>query len=401
MNSLRFRWLTLLTCCVLTCGLIQANPTLAQQPPEGMSDQDLAAYLSQRRIKPQTEEFKKATEALREHLRKMRELIVLYNVTDDATQAREIRQTYLEEIQPGNELHHAMISAAVKEFQSNPAENPLIGEMLVRLIERKIDVDRFEGLLEAELALVGTEFETEDLARQITMTSIALNEYDKTEKFVAPLVQDPVQGPRFKNIQDDLRKFRENWERELELREQDAAGEPLPMVRILTTKGAMDVELFENQAPQTVANFIHLVERGYYNGLNFHRVVEHFAAQGGCPNGDGSGDDGYTIYGENDNPDSRSFFRGTLGMALAGTDTDSAGTQFFITFLPTPELHEQGFTGFGRVVEGLEVLGNLNKIDPDAEGDKKEEQKGLMPDEIIEITVLRKREHEYVPTKVK
>lgn len=401
MNSLRFRWLTLLTCCVLTCGLIQANPTLAQQPPEGMSDQDLAAYLSQRRIKPQTEEFKKATEALREHLRKMRELIVRYNVTDDTTQAREIRRTYLEEIQPGNELHHAMISAAVKEFQSNPAENPLIGEMLVRLIERKIDVDRFEGLLEAELALVGTEFETEDLARQITMTSIALNEYDKTEKFVAPLVQDPVQGPRFKNIQDDLRKFRENWERELELREQDAAGEPLPMVRILTTKGAMDVELFENQAPQTVANFIHLVERGYYDGLNFHRVVEHFAAQGGCPNGDGSGDDGYTIYGENDNPDSRSFFRGTLGMALAGTDTDSAGTQFFITFLPTPELHEQGFTGFGRVVEGLEVLGNLNKIDPDAEGDKKEEQKGLMPDEIIEITVLRKREHEYVPTKVK
>lgn len=401
MNSLRFRWLTLLTCCVLTCGLIQANPTLAQQPPEGMSDQDLAAYLSQRRIKPQTEEFKKATEALREHLRKMRELIVRYNVTDDTTQAREIRRTYLEEIQPGNELHHAMISAAVKEFQSNPAENPLIGEMLVRLIERKIDVDRFEGLLEAELALVGTEFETEDLARQITMTSIALNEYDKTEEFVAPLVQDPVQGPRFKNIRDDLRKFRENWERELELREQDAAGEPLPMVRILTTKGAMDVELFENQAPQTVANFIHLVERGYYDGLNFHRVVEHFAAQGGCPNGDGSGDDGYTIYGENDNPDSRNFFRGTLGMALAGTDTDSAGTQFFITFLPTPELHEQGFTGFGRVVEGLEVLGNLNKIDPDAEGDKKEEQKGLMPDEIIEITVLRKREHEYVPTKVK
>lgn len=127
--------------------------------------------------------------------------------------------------------------------------------------------------------------------------------------------------------------------------------------------GQVKIELFEKEAPGTVANFEKLIKEGFYNGLNFHRVIPGFVAQGGCPEGRGTGGPGYTIKCETQgNPHKHD--RGSLSMAHAGKDT--GGSQFFIVFEPQPHLNGV-HTVFGKVVEGME---NVDQI---KQGDKMKE----------------------------
>src|SRR5262249_15222542 len=147
--------------------------------------------------------------------------------------------------------------------------------------------------------------------------------------------------------------------------------------KLQTTRGDIVVELFENEAPNTVANFISLVTKGLYDGTQFHRVLPGFMAQGGDPlskdaaankENIGKGGPGYTIPDEFQSPNHRDHFRGTLSMAHT-QQPNSAGSQFFITFAPTPTLNG-AYTAFGRVVEGLDVLAKLQRIDPDREHER-------------------------------
>jgi len=124
--------------------------------------------------------------------------------------------------------------------------------------------------------------------------------------------------------------------------------------KIITEKGEMQVEFFDQDAPKTVANFIKLAKSGFYDGLTFHRVIPDFVIQGGCPDGTGAGGPGYTIpcelTGGNQYHD-----RGVLSMAHAGRDT--GGSQFFICHSRTNTAHlDRHHTCFGKVVEGLEVI---------------------------------------------
>jgi peptidyl-prolyl cis-trans isomerase B (cyclophilin B) len=126
---------------------------------------------------------------------------------------------------------------------------------------------------------------------------------------------------------------------------------------IETEKGNIVLELFEKDAPKTVANFEKLIKQGFYDGLTFHRVIPNFVIQGGCPKGNGTGGPGYTIKCETKgNP--RKHGKGALSMAHAGKDT--GGSQFFITHSPQPHLDEI-HTVFGQVIEGMDVV---NKIKP-------------------------------------
>ena len=113
-----------------------------------------------------------------------------------------------------------------------------------------------------------------------------------------------------------------------------------------TARGPIRVELFADKAPLTVANFVNLVRRGYYDGLNFHRVIADFMIQGGCPNGDGRGGPGYRFEDEC-RSDLRHDRPGILSMANAGPGTN--GSQFFITHVATPWLDGK-HTVFGAVL---------------------------------------------------
>jgi cyclophilin family peptidyl-prolyl cis-trans isomerase/HEAT repeat protein len=130
-----------------------------------------------------------------------------------------------------------------------------------------------------------------------------------------------------------------------------------PHAFIETAKGTIEFEFTVLDAPQTVQNFIALARRGYFNGLQVHRVVPNFVVQDGDPRGDGSGGPGYTIRDElNDRP----FVRGTVGMALSGPDT--GGSQFFIMHSPAPHLDAK-YTVFGKVVSGMDVVDKIAPMD--------------------------------------
>ena len=129
---------------------------------------------------------------------------------------------------------------------------------------------------------------------------------------------------------------------------------------IVTDKGPLRIDLFESEAPVTVNNFVFLALNHYYDGVVFHRVLEDFMAQTGDPTGTGTGGPGYQFANET-SPDVKHDKRGVVSMANAGPDTN--GSQFFITFGPTPQL-DGGYNVFGQVVEGDAVLDDITRIDP-------------------------------------
>jgi len=148
----------------------------------------------------------------------------------------------------------------------------------------------------------------------------------------------------------------------------------LPQIQIQTDRGNMTIEMFEDDAPNTVANMIYLIEKGYYDGLNFHRVIPDFMIQGGCPQGTGTGGPGYD-FDDECTPERRHDSAGILSMANAGPGTN--GSQFFITHGPTPHLDGK-HTVFGKVTEGLEVVNEIKQ------------------DDVMEkVLVLQKRDHVY------
>ena len=121
---------------------------------------------------------------------------------------------------------------------------------------------------------------------------------------------------------------------------------------IRMAKGDIVIELFDKEAPKTVANFVKLIKEGFYDGLTFHRVIPGFVAQGGCPNGNGTGGPGYTIEDELvGNP--HKHVRGALSMAHRGPNT--GGSQFFIVYEPQPHL-DGVHTVFGQVIEGMDIV---------------------------------------------
>ena len=200
---------------------------------------------------------------------------------------------------------------------------------------------------------------------------------------------DPNIGGTFS---DAAVKYVGYWAEEQQIRAREAqlqGDQALPQVELVTDRGKVVLELFENEAPNTVANFISLVERKGYDGTRFHRVIPNFMVQGGDPNSrdddpkdDGQGGPGYNIPCECYRKDARRHFRGSLSMAHGGKDT--GGSQFFVTHIPTHWLNAEtapaGHTVFGRVVSGMEV------IDATRPGEK-----------LVSARVLRKRNHAYQP----
>ncbi len=127
--------------------------------------------------------------------------------------------------------------------------------------------------------------------------------------------------------------------------------------------GTIEVELYQDLAPITVDNFVKLVNKGFYNGLTFHRIIRGFMIQGGCPKGNGTGGPGYSIKGEfsaNGVNNPIKHERGVISMARA-MDPNSAGSQFFIMHQNAPHLDGQ-YAAFGKVIKGIEVVDAIASV---------------------------------------
>ncbi|MGE5192795.1 MAG: peptidylprolyl isomerase [Deltaproteobacteria bacterium] len=227
-----------------------------------------------------------------------------------------------------------------------------------------------------------------------SMAHFNSNDFEKAKELSKRAAKaDPATAAGSEDFSKRCDEQAELWKTEQEIRAKEAKADNLPRVLFKTNKGDIVLELFENEAPNTVANFISLVASKKYDGTKFHRVIPDFMAQGGDPNtldddpgNDGQGGPGYTIACECYSEKARKHFQGSLSMAHAGKDT--GGSQFFLTHRPTDHLNadpkrgEGGHTVFGRIIEGLDVALALRK------------------DDVIESArVIRKRDHEYKPVK--
>ena len=239
----------------------------------------------------------------------------------------------------------------------------------------------------------GFEFdpaETPQVALVLSECLFGEQRYQEALDALESIPQEVVSGDQFVSAQitrdkPTRQQYVELWAQEQAIRQAEAEADDLPRVELILGSGRIVVELYENEAPNTVANYISLVESGFYTGTKFHRVMPNFMAQGGDPNSrpgasgvPGQGSPGYRIPDEHDREDRRNHFSGSLAMAKTGAP-NTGGCQFYFTHTATPWLNGK-HTVFGHVIEGLEVARAINQDDV-----------------LVLAAVLRKRDHEYDP----
>jgi len=386
--------------CTVVLGLASQTLALAQEKDAGKAAPQEPAAASQTPPAPGTTppasppggaaaEFQRLFEDWKTVLKDLRQLKVRYQSAALAEQA-QIQQQWNDLIAKGNELIDALQEAGLKAYAEAPNEDPQLMRFLVKLADDRIDHDDYLRARQITSVLLEHHCPEKQIYNAAAIAAYVLNDYDEAEKYFKLAKEAGVLSDYGKELEPTVAEYKELWAKEKAIREAEAKADDLPRVKLSTTKGDIVLELFENEAPETVGNFISLVEQGFYNGLTFHRVLKNFMAQGGDPKGDGSGGPGYHIYCECYRPDYRRHFQGSLSMAHAGRDT--GGSQFFLTFRPTPHLNGK-HTCFGRVIEGMEVLSKLQRRDPNASNPP-------APDSIIKAEVLRKRDHAYQPHKV-
>lgn len=276
-----------------------------------------------------------------------------------------------------------LTAAAEAAYLAAPNQDKDVSDYLSARLGSLVGADDYEPAAKLARILVDNKLDRKYLNFFAGMAFFATNDFDEAEKYLklAEAANDIDQNGK-RNLRA-IDRYRQLWEREQKIRAAEEKADNLPRVKLVTSKGDIVIELFENEAPIATANFLSLVEKKFYDGLKFHRVLPGFMAQGGDPKGDGTGGPGYTIPCECYQQNHRYHFRGTLSMAHAGKDT--GGSQFFLTFVPTPHLDGK-HTAFGRVIEGEDVLAKLQRCQP---GD------AAKADTIVKATVLRKRSHKY------
>ena len=314
----------------------------------------------------------------------------------------------IEQLKVANEKLKSMLGmAALEAYQTDPEKNVRAGQLIYRQMLAKMDPGisgaHFDpsGALEiANILIKGGlnngeipgSVQLKDVAYQAFRASYAIEDFGRAELMLKKIAEQKV---RIKpEITQELEKTRERWQRELKIRRLEGITDDLPKVKFETTEGTFLVELFENHAPQTVGNFISLVEKKFYNDMPFFLVKPGEFSQTGCPNGDGSGDSGYLIPCECYREQIRHHFTGTLSMANRGR-RDTGGSQFFISHQPN-DYWDGRYTAFGRVKEGMDVVYRLTTVDK-TQPDPNE----VTPSKILTATVVWARDHEYVPTRIK
>ena len=337
-------------------------------------------------IGPERAKFEKLFAEWKGVLRELRELRAEFQLGNEARSA-QIKKRYDELLTKGTTMQPELLLTAEKAYAEAPNEDPELANLLDRTCHGYLERDDYENTYRLGDFLLGHKHQDKRLYGTTGQAAYVLGKLDKAEEYLNRARGDGVLSNLGAQFLESLPEHKKKWEREQKLRAAEAQADDLPRVLLKTSRGDLEIELLENEAPNTVANFISLVEKGFYNGLGFHRVLPHFMAQGGCPRGDGTGGPGYHIACECGQPNHREHFLGTLSMAHAGPNT--GGSQFFLTFIPTAHLDGR-HTVFGRVVKGLEVLPLLKRRDP-------QKDRGTEPDKILEAKVLRKRPHEYVP----
>ncbi|MCY2974715.1 MAG: peptidylprolyl isomerase [Planctomycetota bacterium] len=347
------------------------------------------------------QEYNSAFQKFRDSLALVREHYLRHHVAWDVTNDTERLRNFTKASFDSHNNLKAWTSQMAKVYATDPAKFGGIGNLMEEMVLKEAAADRFEAIAPLAKVLFDSDSKhSNELLEAIAYTGYAMNDFDLSWAALAKLSQQIKLPLKLQVILEETAGLKAKWERELKFREADAASNTNPRVLLFTNRGELEIELFEDQAPQAVANFIFLVERGFYKRKLFFRVVEHLGAQTGCDRGDGQGNAGYTIPGEMQREDHRDIFRGSLFFAVGSNEEtkepelDSASSQFLMSMMPQPHLDGK-MTVFGRIISGEQWLGTLARMDLSDEKQKKD--KSNKPDFVIDASVIRKRDHKYIP----
>lgn len=371
----RTLWLVLLLACF-------APVALMAQAPEGAAEAEATASTGEK------DDFDTMIAQWKEIITELRRVQQAYRLAPEKDLPK-LRKEYNEILEQGMVLLPKIEDAAVKRLAASPDDQDA-KLFLAKVLADALEKDDYERGYRLVHLLLDNGFDENELLANQVVAAFGTDHFEEAETAFKKLREKmlPIDD-RVGQNGVMATELKEKWVREEELRKKEAEANDLPRVKMSTTQGDMVIELYENEAPDTVGNFVSLVEKKFYDGLPFHRVLPHFMAQGGDPQGDGSGGPGYNIFCECYEDDARDHFAGTLSMAHAGKNT--GGSQFFLTFQATPHLDGK-HTVFGRVVEGKDVLSKITRREPGG-------LSGPAADRILKAEVIRKRNHEYVPNK--
>lgn len=393
-----FWTLLIVSGCVLGLSTLNAEEKAPEKSAEKAESVEKAAPAEKKEPKAEAgaeakmAAYEKAFGEWKEFLGAIQALQQKFPQAKDDAERESIRAAFEKLIDSAESKQKAWLDSAWAAYLANPNKDEELNDTVVQYLMSVFREDRYEKTIKLAEQLIEKKHPASEVYEFAAIAHYSLGHFEKAQTYFNKAKAAGGLGPMGQRYVDAANKYVKYAQKEAEIRKAEAKADNLPRVKFETSKGEIVVELFENEAPNTVANFITLVEKGFYDGTVFHRVLPNFMAQGGDPTGTGSGGPGYSIKCECYKDDYRKHFRGSLSMAHAGRDT--GGSQFFLTFLPTDNLNGR-HTVFGRVIKGFDILAELQRRDP-----SNPQERGIEPDKIKKATVIRKRDHDYKVEKL-
>ncbi len=312
------------------------------------------------------------------------------------------KEKYEHDIEETDLLLADFRATACRLFASDSPQPESLESLIEKIIEQMYESNQLEDLDVAIEKMLEQQPDDTELKKKLGMVYFKTNRFEQAYSTINSI--DPEELSKSGGVAESDRRLLlmvpqliQTYKKELEIRKKEQDADDLPRVELVTSCGKIVVELFENEAPETVANFISLVESGFYDHTIFHRVIPDFVAQGGgFTENVALKDVGYTINDEFKSKDARRHFSGVLSMANTGAPK-SGSTQFFINLVPTPLLDGR-HTVFGTVIEGQEVYQRFS-LTHKIEKEEAEPLDDAIPEKLLSAKVIRKRDHEYEPVK--
>ncbi len=283
------------------------------------------------------EEFAKINKEWTDLIANLGALKAEYATSTDTARKVEIRKQYNEGREKAKAMEGKLVAAAESAYAEAPNADSNIVELLVGTLYDAVSHDDYEPAYKLGKLLMDNKCAEKHVPALAGVAAFCVNEFDQAETWLQAAKAHGNLSKEHEHYLESVDSAKDAWTKEKKIREAEAKADDLPRVLMKTSAGDMEIELFENEAPNTVLNFITLVDKGFYNGLKFHRVLPAFMAQGGDPKGDGSGGPGYMIPCECLQTNHRLHFRGSLSMAHT-QEPNTGGSQFFLTFVPRSTL---------------------------------------------------------------
>ena len=337
-------------------------------------------------------------------------------VVEQTPERKKLKEEFDKQFKDAETTYKQLISTAVLAYAKDPENNRDIEQFLFYTLRYFMERDMYEDALKMCNILLDSNVNNPYVIRAAAFAALFTQQYEVAYSFLEKIQKLGILD-QFRLGESDfqyLPVFEKLWEQEKTYREQEERKD-LPSVVLYTTKGEIEILLYEDQSPNTVANFIWLIEKGFYKNIDFDAVITqsmaHVAGTEQFKRVDnltlqplvrGNGTPGYAIpdefkafdFQKKEFPeDARFFWRGTVVMDLMRDVPNSAGCKFFILFKPDINCVNK-YTAFGRVVRGMDVVCRLQRRNPSSVISLSQLP---TPDKILDAKVKNKRNHEYKP----